>query len=61
MLVFLAIFIIISFIASVLVIAATMLSSRLNHTQERYMTEEYDEGQGYLDLPAGRETSPPNT
>ena len=60
MLAFLAIFIIVSLIASMLVIAATMLSSRLSHTQEQYLTEEYDEEEDYLDLPAGHETSPPN-
>ena len=42
MLAFIAIFFGISLIASILVIAATMLSSRLSLTEEHYLAEEYE-------------------
>ena len=53
MLAIIAIFIIASMIASVLFIAATMLSSRLNHAEDHCLTEEYEVGQSRLGVLAG--------
>ena len=44
MLATIAAFCVISFIASILVIAATMLSSRLSHKEEYYLAEEFRSG-----------------
>ena len=57
MLAFVAVFFIIALITSVLVIAATMLSSRLRHTEEHYLAEKYEVEQNDADAPAS-ETSP---
>jgi archaellum component FlaG (FlaF/FlaG flagellin family) len=50
-----AIIIIASMIASVLVITATMLSSRLNQT-EGHLTEEYEVDQSSPDVPLGEKS-----
>lgn len=60
MLAAIAIFAIVSLIASVFVIAASMLSSRLNNTEEHYVAEEYEVDQRGVDAPAS-ETSPPSS
>lgn len=57
MLATIAIFFVISFIASVLVIAATMLSSRLSHKEEHYLAEEYRPDQDGADAPAGKKSA----
>ena len=56
MLATIAAFCVISFIASILVIAATMLSSRLSHKEEYYLAEEYDIEQDGADAPAGKKS-----
>ena len=57
MLAIVAIFFIVTLIASVLVIAATMLSSRLTRTEEHYLAEENEVEQNGADAPAS-EASP---
>jgi hypothetical protein len=52
MLAFIAIFFSLSLIASVLVIAASMLSSRLNRVEEQYLAEEYEAQPGNAESPA---------
>jgi hypothetical protein len=54
MLATIAIFFVISLIASVLVIAATMLSSRLSHREEHYLAEEYEVEQDGAEAQAGK-------
>ncbi len=53
MLAFIAIFIVASIIISVLVIAATILSSRQNHAEDYCLTEENEMGQSRPDGPVG--------
>lgn len=53
MLATIAIITVVSAIASILVIAATMLSSRLNSTEEHYLVEEYEVEQSSPDVPDG--------
>ena len=60
MLAFVAVFFCVSLIASALVIAASMLSSRLNHTEEQYLAETYEVEQNSIDAPAS-EASPPTS
>ena len=58
MLAIIVIFIIVSMIVSVLIIAATMLPSRLNHTEDHYLIEEYAVEQSRPDGPAGKASQP---
>ncbi len=60
MLAFVAVFFCLSMIASVLVIAATMLSSRLNRTEEQYLAEDY-EVQPHSAEPPASEAAPPTS
>lgn len=53
MLATIAIITVVSAIASILVIAATMLSSRLNSTEEHYLVEEYEVEQSSPDVSDG--------
>ena len=59
MLAFIAIFFIASIIASVFVVAATMLSSRLSHTEDNYLAEEVEVDHGRPDVPAGQTSQSP--
>ena len=56
MLAVIVIFIFASMIASVLVIAATMLSSRRNHAEDHYLTEEYEVVQSRPEVPTSEAT-----
>jgi len=60
MLAILAIFAIASFVASIFVIAATMLSSRLSHEEDHYLAESYEVEQSSQDAPAGRTSQSPS-
>jgi hypothetical protein len=51
-----AILIIASIVASILVITATMLSSRLNHKDGHFLTEEYEVEQSSPDVSVGEKS-----
>ena len=60
MLAFIVIFVVTSIIASVFVVAATILSSRLNHTEDNYLAEEIEVDLGRADVPAGKTSQSPS-
>ncbi len=59
MLAFIAVFAVISIIASVFVVAASMLSSRLGRSEDHYLADEIEVDQSSLDVPAGRSSQSP--
>ncbi len=56
---FIAVFAIISIVASVFVVAASMLSSRLGRSEDDYLTDEVEVEQISLDVPAGHSSHLP--